>query len=212
MLFALNWWQGIGWLVITLVLILGTAVYGWARGKPIWLFPWLGYSLLPVVIAGLLLLYLPKGWAWLAIVVYIPLASWLVCVITIQTIKKDWLYSAWMLLLVPIIIGWVLAVEQEVRFLQFNFEHLCQFAPLIGLSFLALAVTAASFIRLRQRWLKVVLLLASGFLSLVMVVFYTGGRLDLLSFLVLTLVMLGLLVTPALLERRIKYGKQRPVA
>lgn len=212
LLFTLNWWRGIGWLTITLGLVLTIAVYGWWRGRPVWLFPWLGYSLLPVVMAGLLLLYLPQGWSWLAILLYIPLALWLVSSVTIQTIKRDWLYSALMLLPIPIIVGWFLAVEQEGKFLELSPERIHQFAPWIGLSFLALAVTAATFIRLRQRWLRVALLFMSGPLTLIMVAYYAEGRLELPAFSVLILIMLGLLLSPALVEQRIKYHKQRPTA
>lgn len=212
LLFALNWWQGISWLVITLGLVLSMAVYGWLHGKPVWLFPWRGYYLLPVVVAGILLLYLPKGWSWAAILLYIPLALWLVYSITIQTIKRDWLYSALMMLPVPIIIGWFLAVEQEGKFLELSLEYIHHFAPWIGLSFLALAVTVAAFIRLRQRWLRAALLLISGLLTLIMVAYYSEGRFSLPAFSVLTLIMLGLLLSPALMERRIRYGKQRPMA
>jgi len=212
LLFTLNWWQGIGWLIITLGLVLSVVVYGWARGKPVWLFPWLGYSLLPVVVAGLLLLYLPRGWSWLAIIVYVPLALWLVCFFAIQTIKRDWLYTALMLLPVPVIVGWLLAVGKEGKFLELNLDYIRYFAPWIGLSFLALAVTAAAFIRLRQRWLRVALLSISGFLTLIMVVCYAEGRLGLPAFLVLILLMLGLLLSPALVERRVKHGKPRPMA
>ncbi len=212
LLFALNWWQGISWLSIMLVLVLSMAVYGWWHGKPAWLFPWLGYSLLPVVIAGLLLLYLPKGWSWVAIVIYIPLALWLLYRLTVQTIKRDWLYSSLMLFPVPIILGWLLAVQLEGRFPAFSVERLHNLAPWIGLSFLALAVTAATFIRLRQRWLKVALLLLSGLLTLTMVAYHADGRLSLPVFLVLILVLLSLFLTPALFERKIRYRRQRPAA
>ena len=47
----------------------------------------------------------------MAILIYIPMALWLVCAITLKTIKRDWLYSSLMLLPLPIIIGWFLAVE-----------------------------------------------------------------------------------------------------
>lgn len=209
LLFALNWWQGIGWLTITLGLVLSMAVYGWLHGRPVWLFPWRGYYLLPVLVAGLLLLYLPKGWSWVAILLYLPLALWLVWSVTAQTVKRDWLYGALMMLPVPIIIGWFLAVEQEGRLLELNFERIHYFAPWIGLSFLTLAATAAAFIRLRQRWLRVALLFISGFLTLVMVAFYAEGRLSLPAFLVLTLIMLGLLLSLALMERRLRHGKQQ---
>jgi len=209
LLFALNWWQGIGWLVITLGLILSTAFYGWWRGKPVWLFPWLGYSLLPVAVAGLLLLYLPKGWSWLAIGAYVPLALWLVSSITVETIKRDWLHSALMLLPVPIVVGWFLAVEEEGKLLELNLDHLTVLAPWIGRSFLALALTAVVFIRLRRRWLKAALLFVSGPLTLIMVACYAEGRISPLALSVLIPIMVGLLVGPALIERMFRRGRQR---
>ena len=70
---TLNWWQGVGWSVITLGVVLAMALYGWLHGKPVWLFPWRGYYFIPVLLAGVLLLYLPAGWSWVAIVIYLPL-------------------------------------------------------------------------------------------------------------------------------------------
>ena len=206
LIFALNWWRGVGWLLVMLVLILSTVVYGWWRGKPTWLFPWLGYSLVPVAVAGLLLLYLPKGWAWLAILLYIPLAAWLVYAITVQTIKKDWLYGSLMLLPVPIIIGWFIAVHLEGRFPGFSIERLYDYAPRIGLSFLVLAAAVAAFIRLRKRWLRVAILIISGLLTLTMLAGYAWSQLGLHTFLVLILLMLGIFLIPALLERRIRHS------
>jgi hypothetical protein len=212
LLFVLNWWQGISWVIITLCLIVCTAIYGWYRGKPIWLFSWLGYSLLPVLVSGLLLLYLPKGWVWIAILVYIPLALWLVIAISIQAIKRDWLYSALMLMPMPIIFGWFLSAGQDGKIAELSLEYIQDTAPWIGLSFLALALTAAAFIRLRQRWLRVVLLFLSGFATLIMVVCYTEGRLSLPVFSMLSLLMLILLISPAIVDRILRHFRQRPAA
>jgi len=112
-----------------------------------------------------------------------------------------------MLLPVPIIVGWLLAVEHEEGFSYLSLERIRSFAPWIGLSFLSLALTAATFIRLRQRWLKTGVLLISGLLLLVMVACYTEGRLSLLSLSSLMLIMLGLFLTPALLERMIRHSR-----
>ena len=212
LLFALNWWQGIGWLLVMLALVLAAAIYGWWHGKPTWLFPWLGYSLLPVVGAGLLLLYLPKGWSWLAILVYIPLALWFVFSIVVQTIKRDWLQSSLMLFPVPIIIGWFLAVGLEGKFPEFSAQRLQDLAPWIGLSFLALAASVVVFIRLRQRWLKVAILVVTGLLTLAMVAYHAEGSLNWPAFLILILVMLGLFLSPALVERKVRHRWQRPLA
>ena len=205
LIFALNWWRGVSWLLIMLVLILGTVVYGWWRGKPSWLFSWLGYSLVPVAVAGLLLLYLPRGWSWLAILLYIPLASWLLYSITVQTTKRDWIYSSLMLLPVPIIISWFIAVGLEGRFPEFSIERLYDYAPPIGLSFLVLAATVATFIRLRKRWLRVAILIISGLITLTLVAGYAWSRLGLPTFSVLVLLMLSIFLIPALLEPRIRH-------
>ncbi|MFH1002794.1 MAG: permease prefix domain 1-containing protein [Chloroflexota bacterium] len=210
LLFVLNWWRGMGWLLAVLGLVLATVVYGWWHSKPTWFFPWLGYSLVPVAVAGLFLIYLPRGWSWLAIIFYIPLAAWLLYRITVQTIKRDWLYSSLMLLPVPVIVGWVLAMEAELGFSRYGLEHVQRFGPWIGTSFLALAIPVAVSVRLRQRWLKIAVLLISGLLTLLLVAYYTSGRFGLPAFLVLILVMVGLFLTPALLSRKLKHAAHQP--
>jgi hypothetical protein len=205
-LFALSLWQGIVALLTILVVVLSVAVYGWWRGKPAWLFSWLGYSLLPVVFAGLLLLYLPVGWAWVAIVVYVPLALWLVFSIYLKTIKRDWLYGSLMLLPIPIIVGWFLAVEPVDRMPQYWLERLQDFAPWMGLTFLSLGVAVATFIRLRKRWLRISVLVIAGMITLTMIAYYADGRLSIFAFLILIVLMLILLLSPALVERKLRHS------
>jgi len=208
-LFVLNWWHGFGWLAISLGVVLGTVLYGWLHGRPTWLFPWLGYMLVPVIAAGLLLMYLPRGWSWLALVVYLPLAFWLIGVVTIQTIKRDWLYGALMLMPVPIAIAWFLVVARGGWFLQFDLDQLSELANAVGFSFAALAATAVVFFRMRQRWLRITILLVSGLTILTAIATHVGGRLDFPTFLLLALLMFGLLFSPALVERRLRSREYR---
>jgi len=206
-LFVLNWWQHMGWLSVVLLLVLGTAIYGWWHGKPTWVFTWLGYSLLPVLAVGLLLIYLPKGWSLLAIPVYLPLASWWLIHIIIQAARRDWLFSSLMLLPIPIIIGWFLAISPEIKFTEYSMQRAYYFAPWIGLSFFVLGLTIAAFIRLRQRWLRISLLVISGLLTIMLIAYYTYGRLNTLTFLGLILVMWGVFLVPPLLERWLRNGR-----
>ena len=97
LLFTSYYWQNIIYASIILALTVGIAIYGWHRGKPIWLFPWLGYYLMPVVITGILLLSLPQGWGWIAALIYIPLALFVFIHIVRQTARRDWLYASLML-------------------------------------------------------------------------------------------------------------------
>jgi hypothetical protein len=208
-LFALNWWHHVGWLSTVVILILGTVVYGWWHGKPNWIFPWLGYSLLPVAVVGIILLYLPKGLSWVAVAVYIPLTLWWLYYIVDQTVRRDWLFGSSMLLPIPIIAGWFLALEPQNQFSEYSMQRVHDFAPWIALSFLALALTIVAFIRLRQRWLRTILLIISGLLTLTMIAYYTDGRLSLPAFVLLVLATAGLFLIPALLERRIRSHSQR---
>jgi hypothetical protein len=205
-IFALNWWQHIGWLSLILVLIIATTIFGWWHGKPTWVFSWLGYSLLPVLAVGLLLVYLPKGWSFLAIPVYIPMALWWLFHLIIQISKKDWIFGSLMLLPIPVIVGWFLAVSPEGKLMEISQQRVYYFAPWIGLSFIALALTIATFIRLRQRWLRISLLAISGMMMITLIIHYTTGRLNTLTFSGLILVMWGVLLLPPLLELRIRSG------
>lgn len=115
-----------------------------------------------------------------------------------------------MLLPLPTIIGWFLAVEPVDDFPEHWADRIHDFAPWIGLSFLALGVTVATFIRLRQRWLKASVLVMSGLITLTMAAYYAEGRISLPAFLMLIVIMLNLLLSPALVERRLRHSGQRP--
>ncbi len=207
LLFVLNWWNHPAWLSVVLVAILATAIYGWSHGKPSWIFPWMGYTLVPVFIGGLLLLYLPPGWSFLAVFVYIPLALWWLIRVIVSTIKRDWLLSSLMLLPLPIIIGWYLAVSPSGGISKETLDQLYKFSPWIGLSFMGLAATIAVFIRLRQRWLRITLLATSGLVTLCLIVYHSTGNVNNLAFLGLLFVLWGGLLIPPVLERRLKNSR-----
>jgi hypothetical protein len=200
----LNWWGGIGWVLVLLFVILSTTVYGWWRGKSTWLFPWLGYSLLPVIIAGLSLLFLPKALAWVAVLLYLPLALWLILRIVSQTMKKDWLYLTLMLFPAPVIIAWFVVSEWH---LGFDTSKFTTYGPWIGVSFLSLAFGVVSFVRLRRRWLKVAVLFMTGVIALTLITGYTRGKMSFVDFFLLLLLLTSLFLIPALLENGVRSGK-----
>jgi len=207
-LFALNWWQHVGWLSIVTFMVIGTSIYGWWHGKPAWVFPWLGYSLIPVAALGLILPYLPREWSLLTIPFYFLLALWWIICLLIQTARRDWLLGSLMLLPMPIIVGWFITLAPGLKITAQTPERINYFAPWIALSFLILALTIAAFIRLRQRWLRISLLIISGLLTLTLVVYYFGGRLNVQTFAGLILVMWGLFLIPPLLERVLRKSRR----
>ena len=64
----------------------------------------------------------------------------------------------------------------------------------------------ATFIRLRKRWLRVSVLVVSGLITLTMIAYYTEGRLSISAFLILLVVMLLVLLSPALVERTLGHS------
>jgi hypothetical protein len=207
LMFILNWWRGNVGVLVLLIAILSTTVYGWWRGRSTWLFPWIGYLLLPVVAAGLFLIYLPRAWAWIAVLVYIPLALWLILRVVSQTLKKDWLYLSLMLLPMPAIIGWFAVTEWRIGLDSTSIMRISTYAPSIGISFLALAFGVVSFVRIRRRWLKVAVLFMTGIITLTLISAYAWGRISFINMLLLILLLCSIFLIPALLENGVRSGK-----
>ena len=207
-MFALQIWQSPVWLLPIIVAALGLAIYGWGHGKPTWLFPWLGYLLLPVVVVGLLLLALPPNWNYLALLAYIPITVLILFPIAIQTVKRDWLFGSLLLLPLPVFIGWFLTLQQG-KFLDFQLPYLYELAPWIALSFVFLGLSAATFIRFRQRWLKTGALFTPELVILILIVSSLKHSLGFAGLLALIVFSLVLLLSPALLQRRLGHREAK---
>lgn len=200
LLFALRAWQNITLLSFILVAVIGVVIYGWWHGKPAWLFPWLGYYFIPVIVAGIMLIYLPGGWFWLAAAAYLPLALFVLISVTKQTIDQDWLYVSVMLLPVPILLGWILALGANNNLYDIS-RQLQDRASWIALSFLILSLTVVAFIRVRQRWVKAGTLLTPELLLLVLVAIVSQGAISFWLWLILALLSTLLLLSPSVLKR-----------
>jgi hypothetical protein len=220
LLFALHQWHNIAWLCGIFVSILCVVVYGWRRNKPTWLFPWLGYVLVPLLMVSFILLillaqalpFLPmknlalSWWVWIAALVYLPIALWVFISIAVQTIKRDWLLVSLMALPLPAIAVWFLVVRQEGGSLGFSRESFQKLESSIALSFLALASVVMLFIRFTQRSLKVGALLTAGFAILAIVAFSSQASLSFFILVALVLISIALLLGPVLLEHKIGHG------
>jgi hypothetical protein len=177
LLFSSYYWQNIVYASIILALTVGIAIYGWHRGKPIWLFPWLGYYLLPVVVSGILLLSLPAGWGWIAALTYIPLALFVFIYIVRQTARRDWLYAALMLAPMLVTFTWFSSLGKGNELLASDWAARLQSNALwILISFVALGAATIAFIRLKQRRYKIISLLIPPVVVLLAVITASGGN------------------------------------
>jgi hypothetical protein len=195
-LFAMQWWHHTFWIATTILLVIGTIIYGWCHGRPTWLFPWLGYLLVPVIVIGVLFIYLPGNWTTFAVLAYLPVALFLVVMVARQTLKQDGLFLSLMLLPLPIVLGWAVALNISNSYIIL--ERIDETAHWIALSFAALALTVAVFIRLRKRWLKTGALLIPVLLVLLLVALDKSNSMGFLGWFLLTLLTIFIILGPAL--------------
>jgi hypothetical protein len=209
-LFTLNWFTGVVWITVMVIAVSAIVVIALSHGKPGWLFPWLGYSLLPVVMAGLAMLYLPRGWAWVALLLYIPLVIWLVCLITIKFIRRDWIYSSLMLLPVPTIVGWFVASNRETLLTSSVNNFLPDFTPWTAVTFLLLAFAVTVFVRSKSRRLRVIALCIAGF-GTTAIITLVSNRLGFPAFIGLAILTASFILIPAYIELRLRKHRRRPL-
>jgi hypothetical protein len=206
-LFALHLWQNVNWSVVVGIATLGMITYGWRHDKPVWLFPWLGYFLLLLLEFGSFLTSIPTSWGQLILFIYIPLAVWLLSLIAIQTVRHDWLYGSLMLLPIPILVSWLLVLQREGKPFELNSQVLHGSEPQIALCLLALAAIGITFIRLKQRTLKMSVLLAPELLIVMLIALCAKDTLGIYGLLTLTTLSLALLLSPILLEHTIGHWR-----
>jgi len=186
LLFTSYYWQNIVYVSIILALTVGIAIYGWHRGKPIWLFPWLGYYLMPVVVTGILLLSLPQGWGWIAALIYIPLALFVFIHIVRQTARRDWLYASLMLAPMLVTFSWFSSLGRGNELLASDWIARLQTNALwIVISFIALAGATIAFIRLKPRRHKIISLLIPPLVILLSVTMASRGNINSWGWLIL---------------------------
>jgi hypothetical protein len=186
LLFTSYYWQNIVYVSIILASTVGIAIYGWHRGKPVWLFPWLGYYLMPVVITGILLLSLPQGWGWIAALIYIPLALFVFIHIVRQTARRDWLYASLMLAPMLVTFTWFSSLGTGNELLASDWMARLQTNALwIVISFIALAGATIAFIRLKPRRYKILSLLVPPLIILLSVTMASRGHINSWGWLIL---------------------------
>ena len=217
LLFIFHAWDSLAWLLAILLPIVGVTLYGWWVGKPAWLYSWVGYSLVPLFIAGYLAVpslgqilsfiflkdgSLPNWGTILIIMIYFPLALWIVVSTSIRVVRRDWILASLMLFPLPILATWLALLEEAGGFFNIDLAQAHQADLSMAFTSGALAITTALFIRLRRRSLKVGALVAVTLAVSTIVLHNAESRPGLLGFLVLAILLLGFFLSPALLETK----------
>jgi len=207
--FAFHLWTNPLWLSSLALFTLAVSIYGWWHGKPNWLFPWLGYWLLPLLGIGFFLLVVPP-WGYFGLLAYIPLAWKLFSAITLQAMRRDWLYATLTLLPFPVLSAWLVALQFHSRGEGLFQARLEAAQPWIALSFLTLGLAVISFIRFSARRLKTGALLTPELLLLILIALSVRSSTGFLSLVLLALVTTGVLIGPALLDRKVTQRQREP--
>jgi hypothetical protein len=183
-LFITHLWAKPFAVVIAFGAVLLVALYGWARGRPNWLYPWIGYSFSPFVAtiffsrdfvydsAAELILgsRLSPSHVWLLLFLGLyALFIGLVVFSVVRVVKRDWLLVSFMLLPLPVFGVWI---SEAARIgVEFHTNDPLAFRWDGGMfaAFLLLGLVSVLFVRLRRRALRILLLAAACVSSTILV-------------------------------------------
>jgi len=207
-------------------LMVCVTLFGWWRGKPNWLYSWIGYSLFPLLIGGFFSWFTAQqkivailqgngdvsNWlSLLAILVFYLASLWLIIRTTIRVVRRDWVLASLMLVPLPILGSWLFNIERVGGF-QSNPILLHQWDQAIALVLIVLSFSSAFFTRLRQRVLKAGAVVILGVIAGTITASSLWGPLSFLGLLLVSILLLLFLLSPAWLETRLGHGEPKEVA
>jgi hypothetical protein len=218
-LFATHYWHNPVILGIALATVAIITILGWRNGSPTWMYSWAGYAFFPLLIIAFLFRH-PMGrtlqfvfsgegvpvtiWALTGLIAYYAGVFWLMTWAVVKTAKRDWLFVSLMLLPLPVLGIWVLAVEQGGEFL---FQTVLGAVPLstrwdsaLAYFCFVLGVTSTLFIRIRRRIFKAGAIIAAGMVGGALVLRSIWGDVGPIRFLVISACLCAILVSPLLLH------------
>jgi hypothetical protein len=209
---------------VIFLLIVMITLFGWWKGKSCWLYPWIGYSMFPLIVAEFasLPVYtrlihfvitgtgpLPPAWM-IAMVVLLLLGSiWIFVSTTIKVIRRDWILASMMLIPLPVMTSWLYNIEQAGGLFRNHAAALYQWDISMGLLLLVLAASSILFIRLRQRALRIISIITMGAVGGMVVAFNFLHDLGFFGLLLALVVSLLFLLSPAVIEARIGHGETK---
>jgi hypothetical protein len=204
-LFAAHLWQYVLPSSLAFAVIVGVTLLGWWRGKPNWLYSWMGYSLIPILVIGYTSWYTtpPNLWVLGLVLIYYGLAVWLIVSISIRVVRRDWILASFLLAPLPIVGCWLFNIQQTGVLFRYA-PALGQWDMAMALAATVLAITSAAFIRLRPRALKVGAVITVSSVALAMVADRLWGNVGFFGLLAFSLVSLVFLSLPALLRATLR--------
>ncbi|MFQ5873914.1 MAG: permease prefix domain 1-containing protein [Dehalococcoidia bacterium] len=212
-LFAVGGWDSWFLAPFLLIPIVVVTLYGWWQGKPGWLYPWVGYSLVPLIITGYLALPIlgqvvdmvlsrgpvPNTLTLAAWVLYLPVAAWIIGSTTIKVARRNWMLASFMLFPLPVVVAWLILLERVGGL--FNARGTAVHGPdgTMALVHIILALTTVVFIRLRGGALKVGALMVVAFVMFTAILRSEDTGIGLFSTVLAAILIFAFFLSPAVL-------------
>lgn len=213
-LFAMGGWSSWFWSPLLLLPIVLVTLYGWWQGKPNWLYPWAGWSLVPLALGAYLAAPIfhqmyralastdpaPDPLALSGLLLYLSVAVWILVSTTVRVAKRNWTLASLMLLPIPVMITWLVLQERAGGLFSGRTESLHHLDGTMSLVNVTLAFATVGFLYLRESKLKIFGLMAVTFFAVTAILRAAQADIELTSMAVLAAVVSALLLTPALIE------------
>lgn len=228
-LFVTHVWRNPVLLGAAFAAIVVIALLAWRSGGANWVYSWMGYAAIPLL---LLVSYLsldplirtvsfflgghgvPAPFWHLGLLGVLDLVTlWLIAATAIAVARRDWLLLSLMLLPLPVAGLWLITVTQSagvlvdaLRGLETRFSR---WDAAMGYVFAVLGVTTALFVRLRQRALKAVAVIAVGIIGGAAAARTVWGDLGFFRTLAVALCLFLFLTVPLLLRTMLGHGDHK---
>ena len=204
------------WIMLGVALaVLVIVAIGQVRDCPPWLYPWAGIGLIPPFIVGDLAVHFLANHAAAVTAVrdprlvaltvgaglYFPLAALLLAAAILVASRRDWLDASIMLAALPPMLGWLIAYHSPGG-LQDSQRHLSQTSALIGSVYLGMSASTIAFLRIPQRPMRLLALLAAAvLLTVASGIFAVAGFASFILLVIRAGLLLVFLLSPALALR-----------
>ncbi len=186
------------------------------RGRPNWLPTWIGYSLVPLIVAayfsrGMLLraaAYLLQGrgspppvWTLALLCALYGLTVWMFLRNLLHSARRDWIFASLMICPIPALGSWLVRMDQISGLPgEYGPIVLIQWDTVLSAVVLVLGASAVLTVRLRRRLLKAGTILVSGSTGAAVVIQTLWSDLHFFQLTAASLLILLFLLVPALIE------------
>jgi hypothetical protein len=214
-LFATHLWSQVLVLIPAFALLLFVTLLGWLKGKPNWLYPWIGFSFAPLLAA----VFLSRNFVYhsmynilvgsgvsaehLTLLLFLGLygvSFWIILAVVSRILKRDWLLVSCMLVPLPLLGIWITAIDGGSQSLFALGVQVHQWDRNMLLALLLLSLSAALFMRLRQRLSKLAILLVIGMGSTMIAGWTVLGANVFFNLLLISAIPVSTVLVPALMQ------------